>query len=83
MKAKYATPNGTALTSPNSSEVSTGSPTVETTGATSLLFAEKIVSVLVDLFLLAPVVEKCIIYPEIIQNLERYACLFKLFYSEC
>lgn len=73
MKTKYDTPNGTARISANSAEASSRSSTIVTTGATSHLFAEKVISVLVDLFLQAPVVEKCIIYPEIIQNLGRYA----------
>ncbi|KAL5770732.1 hypothetical protein ACOSP7_014886 [Xanthoceras sorbifolium] len=74
VKTKYDTPNGTARISANSAEASSrssGSITTATTGVTSHLFAEKVISVLVDLFLQAPAVEKGIIYPEIIQNLGR------------
>ncbi|KAK3200540.1 hypothetical protein Dsin_023955 [Dipteronia sinensis] len=73
-KTKYDTPNGTAQVSANGAEASSrssGSITTVTAGVNSHLFAEKLISVLVDLFLQAPAVEKCIIYPEIIQNLSR------------
>lgn len=38
----------------------------------SLSFAEKLVPVLVDLFLQAPLVEKYIMFPEVVQGLRRY-----------
>ncbi|KAI9186171.1 hypothetical protein LWI28_014359 [Acer negundo] len=74
VRTKYDTPNGTAQVSANGAEASprsSGSITTVTAGVNSHLFAEKLISVLVDLFLQAPAVEKCIIYPEIIQHLSR------------
>lgn len=44
-------------------------------GIQNVLFAEKLVPALVELFLHAPMVEKCIICPEIIQSLGRYRFL--------
>jgi hypothetical protein len=68
-------PNGIASisqTKVQASSLSSGSTTVLTTGIPSYLFAEKLVPVLVDLFLQAPEVEKYIIFPELIQSLGRY-----------
>ncbi|KAJ4719601.1 Protein MON2-like protein [Melia azedarach] len=74
VRTKYDKPNGTAPTFSEDAEASTGSSGSATTAMAaipSLLFAEKLIPVLVDLFLQAPAVEKCIIFPEIIQNLGR------------
>ncbi|KAI9098922.1 hypothetical protein K1719_024689 [Acacia pycnantha] len=69
---KYKAPNGTTSVSPDKVTSSgTGSTTAVNAGLPSYIFAEKLVPVLVDLFLQAPVVEKYIIYPEIIQSLGR------------
>lgn len=69
---KYKAPNGTASVSPDKVTSSgPGSTAAVNAGLPSYIFAEKLVPVLVDLFLQAPVVEKYIIYPEIIQNLGR------------
>lgn len=43
-----------------------------TASTPNYMFAEKLVPLLVDLFLQAPAVEKYILYPEIIQSLGRY-----------
>lgn len=65
-------PNGATPISPNKVTASPGSgSTTAITGIPSYIFAEKLVPVLVDLFLQAPAVEKYIIYPEIIQSLGR------------
>ena len=67
-------PNGTAATSPKQVEVSSlssASTTAAVAGYSYHLFAEKLVPVLVDLFLQAPSVEKYNIYPEIVQGLGR------------
>ncbi|XP_054804330.1 uncharacterized protein LOC129307410 isoform X2 [Prosopis cineraria] len=69
---KYKAPNGTSLVSPDKVTSSgTGSSAAVNAGLPSYIFVEKLVPVLVDLFLQAPVVEKYIIYPEIIQSLGR------------
>ncbi|XP_028770763.1 protein MON2 homolog isoform X2 [Neltuma alba] len=69
---KYEAPNGTASVSPDKVTSSgTGSIAAVNASIPSYIFAEKLVPVLVDLFLQAPVVEKYIIYPEIIQSLGR------------
>ncbi|KAH7543199.1 hypothetical protein FEM48_Zijuj02G0158400 [Ziziphus jujuba var. spinosa] len=65
---KYERSNGTGSKSLNKMEIT--SPT--SAGIPSYLFAEKLVPLLVDLFLQAPAIEKYIIYPEIIQSLGRY-----------
>nr|KYP74426.1 Protein MON2 isogeny [Cajanus cajan] len=71
-QVNYDAPNGTTPISPNKVAASPGSgSTTAITGIPSYIFAEKLVPVLVDLFLQAPAVEKCIIYPEIIQSLGR------------
>ncbi|KAK7391922.1 hypothetical protein VNO78_20346 [Psophocarpus tetragonolobus] len=63
---------GATPISPNEVAASPGSgSTAGITGIPSYIFAEKLVPVLVDLFLQAPAVEKYIIYPEIIQSLGR------------
>ncbi|XP_048323990.2 uncharacterized protein LOC107412268 isoform X2 [Ziziphus jujuba] len=64
---KYERSNGTGSKSLNKMEIT--SPT--SAGIPSYLFAEKLVPLLVDLFLQAPAIEKYIIYPEIIQSLGR------------
>ncbi|KAJ7973440.1 protein MON2-like isoform X1 [Quillaja saponaria] len=74
VKIRYEKPNGTAPISPNKVEgLSSGSAsaTALNAGLPSYLFTEKLVPLLVDLFLQAPAVEKYILYPEIIQSLER------------
>lgn len=62
----YEAPNGTTPISPNKVVASP-----ESAGLPSYIFAEKLVPVLLDLFLRAPTVEKYVIYPEIIQGLGR------------
>ncbi|CAK9187179.1 unnamed protein product [Ilex paraguariensis] len=67
-------PNGTAATSPKQVEVSSlssASTTAAVAGDSNHLFAEKLVPVLVDLFLQVPSVEKYNIFPEIVQGLGR------------
>lgn len=74
MKTKDDLPNGTASISPTSGEVtslSSGTTTALTEVIPSSLFAEKLVPVLVDLFLQAPEIEKYIIFPELVQSLGR------------
>ncbi|KAF4374415.1 hypothetical protein G4B88_026302 [Cannabis sativa] len=71
---KYGRSNGTVSISSHQREAKTSSSrssTAVTVGVPSSLFAEKLIPLLVDLFLKAPSVEKYIIYPEIIQSLER------------
>lgn len=66
--------NGTSSTPLKKKEAkspSSRSSTFATAALPSYLFAEKLVPVLVDLFLRAPSIEKYIIYPEIIQSLGR------------
>ncbi|KAK7356012.1 hypothetical protein VNO80_15278 [Phaseolus coccineus] len=71
-QVKYDVPNGSTPISHNEVAASPGSgSTAAITGLPSYIFAEKLVPVLVDLFLQAPAVEKHIIYPEIIQSLGR------------
>ncbi|KAH1192065.1 Protein MON2 [Glycine max] len=71
-QVNYDAPNGATPISPNKIAVSPGSgSTAAITAIPSYIFAEKLVPVLVDLFLRAPTVEKYIIYPEIIQSLGR------------
>lgn len=48
-----------------------GSTAAINAGIPSYIFAEKLVPVLVDLFLQAPTAEKYIVYPEVIQSLGR------------
>lgn len=74
MKINDVIPNGTASisqTKVESPSLSSGSTTALTAGIPSYLFAEKLVPVLVDLFLQAPEIEKYIIFPELIQCLGR------------
>ncbi|KAM6576949.1 hypothetical protein CsatB_028786 [Cannabis sativa] len=71
---KYGRSNGTVSKSSHQREAkisSSRSSTAVTVGFPSSLFAEKLIPLLVDLFLKTPSVEKYIIYPEIIQSLER------------
>ncbi|KAF7805180.1 protein MON2-like protein isoform X1 [Senna tora] len=68
---KYKALNGTAPESPDKTSIGTGSTAAIMAGIPSYIFAEKLVPVLVDLFLQAPAVEKYIMYPEIIQSLGR------------
>lgn len=72
-QVNHEAPNGITPVSPNKVAASPGSGSTATinAGIPSFLFAEKLVPVLVDLFLQAPAVEKYIIYPEIIQSLGR------------
>ncbi|XP_020540275.1 protein MON2 homolog isoform X1 [Jatropha curcas] len=73
VSGKKETPNGTASILPK--EVETPHQGSESTtlfsGIPSCVFAEKLVPVIIDLLLQAPVVEKYIIFPEIIQSLGR------------
>eukprot|EP00257_Ricinus_communis_P013104 XP_015570469.1 protein MON2 homolog isoform X2 [Ricinus communis] len=74
MKRRDGVPNGTGSMISKEAEAPrqhSGSTTTAVGGIPSYVFAEKIVSVLIDLFLQAPVAEKYIIYPEIIQSLGR------------
>ncbi|GMN25335.1 hypothetical protein TIFTF001_000898 [Ficus carica] len=71
---QYESSNGTSsmpLKKKEAKSPSSRSSTAVTAGLPSYLFAEKLVPLLVDLFLKAPLVEKYIIYPEIIQSLGR------------
>ncbi|KAJ4841109.1 hypothetical protein Tsubulata_003740 [Turnera subulata] len=69
---KNKMPNGSASISPKSGKAaSLDSSAMAVGGIPSYLFAEKLIPVLVDLFLQAPTVQKYIIFPEIIQNLGR------------
>lgn len=71
---QYERPNGTSsmpLKKKEAKSPSSRSSTDVTAGLPSYLFAEKLVPLLVDLFLKAPSVEKYIIYPEIIQSFGR------------
>ncbi|KAI4350035.1 hypothetical protein L6164_010563 [Bauhinia variegata] len=70
-QSKYNAPNGATPISPNKVTESPGSATATSAGLSSYMFAEKLVPVLLDLFLKASSVEKYIIYPEIIQSLGR------------
>ncbi|KAG2402271.1 uncharacterized protein HKW66_Vig0234670 [Vigna angularis] len=60
---KYDAPNGATPISHNEVTAPNGIP--------SYIFAERLVPVLVDLFLQAPAIQKHIMYPEIIQSLGR------------
>ncbi|CAL8166611.1 unnamed protein product [Prunus armeniaca] len=73
LRIKHETPNGTDSISSNRVEgsPSSGLKTSVTAGIPNYMFAEKLVPLLVDLFLQAPAVEKYILYPEIIQSLGR------------
>ncbi|KAL9447587.1 hypothetical protein AB3S75_015123 [Citrus x aurantiifolia] len=71
VRTKYDKPNGTAPTTPKDASALSESSGSVTAAIPNHLFAEKLIPVLVDLFLTAPAVEKCIIFPEIIQNLGR------------
>ncbi|KAH9688322.1 ARM repeat superfamily protein [Citrus sinensis] len=71
VRTKYDKPNGTAPTTPKDASALSESSGSVTTAIPNHLFAEKLIPVVVDLFLKAPAVEKCIIFPEIIQNLGR------------
>lgn len=62
-------PNGNISTPQKKGQASHTS--LESVTNSSYLFAEKLVSVLVDLFLQAPATEKYNIYPETIQGLGR------------
>ncbi|KAF5740546.1 protein MON2 isoform X1 [Tripterygium wilfordii] len=72
-KTKYEMPSSTASMLPNKDEAASHSSGLSTMTAVipSYMFAEKLVSLLVDLFLLAPLVEKYIMFPEIVQSLGR------------
>ncbi|XP_021817433.1 protein MON2 homolog isoform X3 [Prunus avium] len=73
LRIKHETPNGTDSISSNRVEgsPSSGLKTSVTAGIPNYMFAEKLVPLLVDLFLQAPAVEKYILYPEFIQSLGR------------
>ncbi|KAL5566940.1 hypothetical protein UlMin_030104 [Ulmus minor] len=75
LRMKHEISNGTASISPKRkgsiSPTSHSSAAVAAGGIPTYLFAEKLVPLLVDLFLKTPVVEKYIVYPEIIQSLGR------------
>lgn len=75
VKIKDDIPNGSmsiSLSKVEATSLSSGSTTALTEGIPSYLFAEKLVPVMVDLFLQAPEIEKHIIFPELIQSLGRY-----------
>ncbi|KAK4768270.1 hypothetical protein SAY87_003411 [Trapa incisa] len=63
--------NGNSPLSPRNTSINAGSDTTMTTCIPCQAFMEKLVSVLIDLSLEAPVVEKHIVLPEIIQTLGR------------
>lgn len=69
----YETPNGTIPISRDKVSASPGSESTAAinAGIPSYIFAEKLVPVIVDLFLQAPTAEKYIVYPEVIQSLGR------------
>lgn len=72
--SKFENYNGISSTTPKKSEAkspSLRSNTANTTSVPGYLFAEKLVPLIVGLFLKAPSVEKYIMYPEIIQGLGR------------
>lgn len=71
---KREIPNGTSSISSSRVErsPSSGLKTSVTAGIPNYMFAEKLVPLLVDLFLQAPAVQKYILYSEIIQSLGRY-----------
>ena len=74
MSTKSEIPNGRSSLSPNKEEnpsLSSATNTDTTAGISSYLFAEKLVPVIVDLFLQAPSVEKNKIFPDIVQGLGR------------
>ncbi|XP_024186995.1 protein MON2 homolog isoform X2 [Rosa chinensis] len=72
LKIKHERPNGTASMTPGVGDSpSSRLKTSVTASIPNYMFAEKLVPLLVDLFLRAPVVEKYILYPEIIQSLGR------------
>ncbi|XP_050223198.1 uncharacterized protein LOC126673214 isoform X2 [Mercurialis annua] len=71
---KTGIPNGTASVIPKEAGAprqQSGSITTSWGGTLSYVFAEKIVTLLMDLFLQAPMAEQLIIFPEIIQSLGR------------
>ncbi|KAK9292717.1 hypothetical protein L1049_020696 [Liquidambar formosana] len=71
---KSETPNGIASISPQKVEapsMSSTSTTSNMAGIPGYLFAEKLVPVLVDLFIQAPAIEKHKIFPEVVKGLER------------
>lgn len=72
LRIKHERPNGTASITPRVGDsLSSGLKTSVTAGIPNYMFAEKLVPLLVDLFLQAAAVEKYILYPEIIQSLGR------------
>nr|XP_011466433.1 PREDICTED: protein MON2 homolog [Fragaria vesca subsp. vesca] len=72
LKIKHERPNGTASMTPGVGDSpSSLSKKSATASIPNYMFAEKLVPLLVDLFLQAPAVEKYILYPEIIQSLGR------------
>ncbi|XP_050379358.1 uncharacterized protein LOC126796668 isoform X2 [Argentina anserina] len=72
LKIKQERPNGTALMTPGVGNTpSSGLKTSVSASIPNYMFGEKLVPLLVDLFLHAPAVEKYILYPEIIQSLGR------------
>ncbi|XP_050143388.1 uncharacterized protein LOC126619152 isoform X1 [Malus sylvestris] len=73
VRIKREIPNGTSSISSSRVErsPSSGLKTSVTAGIPNYMFAEKLVPLLVDLFLQAPAVQKYILYSEIIQSLGR------------
>ncbi|KAH1083507.1 hypothetical protein J1N35_023268 [Gossypium stocksii] len=74
VKMKCETPNDTASASVQKAELpspTSSSAQEATVNIPSYLLAEKLIPVLVDLILQAPVVEKYIIFPEVIHSLGR------------
>ncbi|KAL6998603.1 hypothetical protein U1Q18_050281, partial [Sarracenia purpurea var. burkii] len=70
---EHETPKVTGLILPKNDgpSLTSGLNTSTTTGVSSYLLAEKLVPVLVDLFLQAPAVEKYKMFPEVFQGLAR------------
>lgn len=62
--------------SPRKTDLSAGSDTTTTTCLPCQMFVEKLVAVLIDLSLEAPVVERHTVLPEVIQSLGRYMKLY-------
>ncbi|KAL6974244.1 hypothetical protein U1Q18_028427 [Sarracenia purpurea var. burkii] len=80
---KHETPKVTGLILPKNDgpSLTSGLNTSTTTGVSSYLLAEKLVPVLVDLFLQAPSVEKCKMFPEVLQGLASSRLFLELAWS--
>ena len=71
-------PNGTPSITPKKLDASSRSSKLKTTMPvmSNHLFAEKLIPILVDLFLQAPAAEKYNIFPDIVQSLGRSEFLY-------